>query len=98
MVPDHELINEYYEYALKERILENLYMNGEDVAQRLQLIIPKLRAARNQALGLVNTPNFKEMQDLWKANRKAMNGMFYDMFRSHTPNAGYKNHNNLRVL
>jgi len=98
MVPDHELLNEYYEYALKERILENLYINGEDVAQRLQLIMPKLRAARNQALGLVNTPNFKEMEKLWKANRKAMNGMFYDMFRSDNPNARYKNYNNLRVL
>jgi hypothetical protein len=98
MVPDHELLNEYYEYAFKERILENLYLNGEDVAQRLQLIMPKLRAARNQALGLVNTPNFKEMQDLWRANRKAMNGMFYDMFRSHSPNVGYRNNHNSRVL
>ena len=98
MVPDHELLNEYYEYALKERILENLYMNGEDVAQRLQLIMPKLRAARNQALGLVNTPNFKEMEKLWKANRKAMNGMFYDMFRSYSPNIGYRNNHNSRVL
>jgi hypothetical protein len=31
LVPDHDLLNEYYEYALKQRILENLYMNGEDV-------------------------------------------------------------------
>jgi hypothetical protein len=38
LVPDHDLLNEYYEYALKARILENLYMNGEDVMQRLQLL------------------------------------------------------------
>jgi len=99
MVPDHELINEYYEYALKERILENLYMNGEDVAQRLQLILPKLKAARNQALSLVNTPNFKELEQMWLANRKAMYGKYYDMFKSYSPNNVYhKNYNNLRVL
>ena len=89
LVPDHELLNEYYEYALKERILENLYMNGEDVAQRLQLIAPKLRAARNQALSLVNTPNFKELEKMWAANRKAMYGKFYDMFN----NVYYSNDN-----
>jgi hypothetical protein len=99
LVPDHELINEYYEYALKERILENLYMNGEDVAQRLQLITPKLRAARNAALSLVNTPNFKELEKLWIANRKAQYGKYYDMFKSYSPNnVFYKNYNNLRVL
>jgi hypothetical protein len=99
LVPDHELLNEYYEYALKERILENLYMNGEDVAQRLQMITPKLRAARNQALSLVNTPNFREMEQLWAANRKAQYGKYYDMFKSQSPNnVYYREYNKLRVL
>jgi hypothetical protein len=99
LVPDHELLNEYYEYALKERILENLFMNGEDVAQRLQLIVPKLKMARNNALSLVNTPNFRELEKLWESNRKAMYGKYYDMFKSHSPNNDYyRNYNRLRVL
>jgi len=89
LVPDHELLNEYYEYALKERILENLYMNGEDVAPKLQLVTPKLRAARNQALSLVNTPNFRELEKMWETNRKAMYSKYYDMFKSHTPNNSF---------
>ena len=60
-------------------------MNGEDVAQRIQLVQNELRGARNNALSLVNTPNFAEMQRLWEANRKAMNNKFYDMFRSYPP-------------
>jgi hypothetical protein len=64
-------------------------MNGEDVAQRLQLIVPKLKAARNQALSLVNTPNFRELQEMWMANRKAMYGKYYDMFKSYSINSGY---------
>jgi hypothetical protein len=86
MVPDHDLLNEYYEYALKARIFENLYLNGEDVAQRMQLVEQKLRAARNQALSLVNTPNFKELEQMWWTNRKAMYGKYYAMFQSHSPN------------
>lgn len=84
LVLDHPMINEYYEYALKQRILENLYMAGEDVAQKIQLIEQRLRAARNNALTIVNTPNFSEMYKLWRTNRKAQYFKYYDMFKSYT--------------
>lgn len=89
LVPDHDLLNEYYEYALKSRILENLYMNGEDVAQRMQMIEQRTRAARNQALSLVNTPNFREMAQMWWINRRAMYNKYYDMFKSYDVLKGY---------
>ena len=85
LVPDHDLINEYYEYAFKSRILENLYINGEDVAQRMQLIEQRLKGARNNAKSVVNTPNFAELKQIWSANRKAMYSKYYDMFKSHGP-------------
>tara|TARA_R110000868_G_scaffold5241_1_gene32076 strand:+ start:1244 stop:2281 length:1038 start_codon:yes stop_codon:yes gene_type:complete len=97
MVPDHELLNEYYEYSLKKRILENLYLNGEDVASRLQVILPELKAARNVALSLVNTPNFKEMEQLWWTNRRAQYAKYYDMFKSHT-RGNYARFNPTRVI
>lgn len=82
LVLDHPMINEYYEYAIKQRILENLYMNGEDVAQKLQLVEQRLRAARNNALTIVNTPDFSEFKKVWEMNRKAQYGKYYDMFKS----------------
>ena len=97
LVPDHELLNEYYEYALKSRIFENLFLNGEHVSQRMQLVEQRLRGARNNALSLVNTPNFAELKDMWLANRKAMYGKYYNMFMSYSPNLGRRNSNN-RVL
>ena len=97
LVPDHELLNEYYEYALKSRIFENLFLNGENVSQRMQLVEQRLRGARNNALSLVNTPNFAELKDMWLANRKAMYGKYYDMFMSHSPNSRRRNTNN-RVI
>ena len=99
LVPDHDLLNEYYEYALKARILENLYINGEDVAQRMQLIEQRLRSARNNALSVVNTPNFAEIKQIWSANRKAMYGKYYNMFMSYSPNSDFNRfHNKLRVV
>lgn len=82
LVLDHPVINEYYEYALKQRILENLFMAGEEVSQKMQLIETRLRAARNYALSIVNTPDFAEMKALWQMNRKAMYNRYYDMFMS----------------
>ena len=87
MVLDNPYVNEYYEYALKQRLLENLYMNGEDVMQKLNLIEQRLRGARNNALSLVNTPDFREMYKMWEMNRKAQYGKYYDMFKSYNHNS-----------
>lgn len=86
LVLDHPMINEYYEYAIKQRLLENLFINGEDVSQKLQLIEQRLRSARNNALTIVNTPDFAEMYQLWQTNRKAMYARYYDMFKSWNEN------------
>jgi hypothetical protein len=84
LVPDHDMLNEYYEYALKQRILENLIMNDEMAAgQKLQLIESRYRAARNQALSIVNTPNWAEFKRVWEANRKAQYAKYYNMFKSY---------------
>ncbi len=99
LVPDHDLLNEYYEYALKSRILENLYLNGEDVMQRMNLVEQRLKSARNNAKSLVNTPNFAELKQIWSANRKAMYGKYYNMFMSYSPNSGFERaQNKLRVV
>jgi hypothetical protein len=52
----------------------------------MQMVEQRLKAARNAALSLVNTPNFRELQNVWLANRKAMYGRYYDMFTSYRPN------------
>jgi len=84
LVLDHPYCNEYYEYALKQRILENMAMNGEQgAAQQLNLIEQRLRAARNNALGFVNTPDFAEYKKMWEVNRRAQYHNYYNMFKSH---------------
>jgi hypothetical protein len=89
LVPDHDLLNEYYEYALKKRILENLIMNDENVSQaKIQLVEDGHRKARNAAKSLVNTPNFAELKKLFESNRKAQYYKYYSMFKSYPGPAG----------
>jgi hypothetical protein len=84
LVPDHELLNEFYEYAIKQRIIENMIMNGENVnANQIQIIETRLKAARNNAYSCVNTPNFNELRRIWEVNRKAQYHNFYNAFRSY---------------
>ena len=58
---------------------------GENVSQQLGLIENRLRAARNNALSFVNTPNFAEMQKVWTMNRRAQYHNYYNMFLSYAP-------------
>mgnify|MGYP003679684387 CR=1 FL=1 len=82
---DHPYCNEYYEYAIKQRILENMMFQGEKVGDQLGLIEQRLRASRNNALTFVNTPNFAEMRKVWTMNRRAQYHNFYNMFLSYAP-------------
>ena len=90
LVLDHPVVNEYYEYALKERILENLFLNGENVAPKLQIVQAKLRPSRNNALSFINTPDYGEMKKVWEKNRKAMYSKYYNMFNSYAWYGGLK--------
>tara|TARA_R110000868_G_scaffold86914_2_gene243450 strand:+ start:1087 stop:2043 length:957 start_codon:yes stop_codon:yes gene_type:complete len=85
LVLDQPYCNEYYEYALKQRILENMIWQGENVSQQMGLVETRLRAARNNALSFVNTPDFAEMRKLWEVNRRAQYHNYYNMFLSHAP-------------
>jgi hypothetical protein len=85
MVLSHPYADEYYEYAIKERIYENLAQAGENTFQLMQMMSAKLREARNRALGFINTPDFNEMKQIWLTNRKAQYHKFYDMFKNHMP-------------
>ena len=82
LVLDQPYCNEYYEYALKERILENMMFAGENVVNQLSFMQQKLRAARNNALSFVNTPDFAQLKKLWEKNRKAQYHNYYNMFKS----------------
>jgi len=82
IVLDHDGINDYYEYAIKKRLIEILLANQESVNQNfIQLIYGEYKEARIYARGIVNTPDFAEMKAVWDMNRKAMYNKYYRMFQ-----------------
>lgn len=80
LVLDHPMVNDYYEYSLKERILENMLFNGEDVERKLSYIIPKLQQSKREAYGVANLPEFQELETLNRVNREAMYARYYQVF------------------
>ena len=81
LVLEHPMINEYYEYAMKERILEILMGNNEVVnGNFVNRIDQKLRLSKNAAKSIVNTPDFAELKQVHDMNRKAMFNKYYKMF------------------
>jgi len=83
MVLDHPKINEYYEWAIKARIFENMYLNGEpDVERRLQLAQAQLKTARAEALSIATMPDFYEFQKTIENNRRAQYAKYLHPFSS----------------
>jgi hypothetical protein len=83
LVPDHDIITRYYEYALKDKILENLLMNGEDVERLIDRNNVRLKHARYEAWTTVRTPDFEEMKKVHLLNRQAYNHRYVNMFKDY---------------
>ena len=61
-------------------------MNDEPVSPgKVQIIEQRHREARVNAKSVVNTPNFGELREMWKSNRSAMYGLYFNMFKSYPP-------------
>lgn len=81
LVLDHPLINEYYEYAVKRRVIENMFLNKDmDVRTRLELLDARLYDARKKALLIKNMPEYSEIQEVFMQNRARFYNKYYKMF------------------
>lgn len=68
---DHPTVREYYEYSIKERIYEELWLNGiEEYQTKLSYITEKLRLAKIEAIKFVRMYDFAELKQVYFDNRK----------------------------
>lgn len=78
MIYDHPLVRDYYEYAVKEKILEDIWLNGKDaVLQRYQLVTEKHRQSKIEAKRFVNTPDFNELKAYHRNHRIKMYNRYF---------------------
>jgi len=83
LVLDHPEINFYYIAAMMEYVFKIMYYSlGEEVAQKYQAAKLEAREARAKALSIVNTPNFEEMQQVFRKNREAQYQKYYRTFQT----------------
>lgn len=78
IVLDHPLVNDYYEYSIKERIFENLVLAGHvEYSQRMQMMAMKAEQNKLTANGYTSTPDFAEMKRAHTFNRARAYHKFY---------------------
>lgn len=82
LVLDHDIINNYYERALKVAIYEQLLDNGEDVERKLARADLQLRLAKIEAISIARMPDFDEIKEVWEKNRIIYNSRYVNMFKS----------------
>lgn len=83
LVLDHPKINDFYEWALKERALQNIYLNGEpDVLERWKIAKAELKAARAEALSIACMPDFYDLKKTIEMNRRAQYHKYMHPFSS----------------
>lgn len=80
LVVDHDIINGWYEYALKDKILENMFNRGEQVQTQLQLNRMRLREAKIEATAVNRMPDFYELLDYKEKRRKAIYAKYFNMY------------------
>lgn len=71
IILDHPTVREYYEYAVKSKIYENLWLNGtEEYQNKMNSLKEDLRVAKIEAISFVRMFDFAELKQVYFDNRK----------------------------
>ncbi len=74
LVLDHPMINHYYEWEVKRRILQNLYLNGDpDLERRLQYADKQAWTAKQEAIDIAYMPDFQLLKQTFERERQIAN-------------------------
>jgi hypothetical protein len=80
-LPFHPKLNPYYEYAIKEKILEDILLNSEaDVVNKLRYINEKKREAYAIAWDFANTREVNEWSKIQKKRQQNYYKQWYSAF------------------
>lgn len=81
IIVDHPLVNDFYEYSVKEKMLENFLLNSDaDVSQKLQYVREQKKNARTEAINFVDMPEYTEIVEYQKAKRENFYSRYFKSF------------------
>lgn len=70
LILDHPMVNDYYEYTIKEKFFENMFLNKEgDFVNSYKAMQDKLRMAKIHAISFINTPEYGQLIKMFTDNR-----------------------------
>ena len=85
LILDHPTVRDYYEYAVKKKVFENMYLNKEgDFLQPYQAMQAELLKARTLAITFINTPEFGDLQRMYMDNRNRFYKKYVRYFDNRT--------------
>lgn len=80
-IPFHPKLNSYYEYAIKEKILEDMYLNSDaDIINKLRYFSDKKREAYAIAWDFANTRQVNEWSNVQKNLQRDYYNKWYRIF------------------
>jgi hypothetical protein len=81
LIVDHPLLNDYYEYSVKEKLLENFLLNSDsDVSQKLKYVMEQKRIAKGEAMNFINMREYTEIVAYQKAKRENFYNRYFKAF------------------
>ena len=81
MIPFHPLLNEYYEWSLKKKILEDVFMNSEaDVDKKLQYANQMQKDAYLEAWQFTGYPEYRELEKAYERYSQEFYNKWYKIF------------------
>lgn len=82
LIPKDDILNPYYEWSVKAKILEDSFMNTEaDVLQKYQLAESKRSSAYADAVNYINTSYSGQYEELIKNRRQMIYDKYYKMYK-----------------
>lgn len=80
-IPFHPKLNSYYEYSIKEKILEDIFLNSDgDIINKLRYITEKKREAYAIAWDFANTKQVNEWSNVQKNLQREYYNKWYAIF------------------
>lgn len=81
LIPFHPMLNQYYEFALKEKILQDIYLNTQaDVIQRLQYVSAEKSKHYYDAYQYIQTSKAGQYDKMRKKREMEYYNKWYSMF------------------
>lgn len=81
LYPFHPLLNSYYEYAIKEKILEDMFLNSDaDVVEKLKYIKEERRKAYYDAYNYIQSSSVNDWSNVMKKRKMEFYKKYYKMF------------------